>query len=251
MKAISPFAIIGALIAINPSPCIAQSLRADAKSCTQQWLEKRQTLPANQQYSRKVADAFGKDCLDIKGAKLIDWSTVKKDLDEITVADDKQLSALQPPDIAAFCPKYLSANNERRRNFWLGFLMAVIKPEAGTNAYSIMWEQPLSKKGDPEGGEYSIGLLQLSISNRSPYNCSIPTEASLLDEKVNLACGVKILIYLVSREGIGGDSGHGRWGAARYWSTLRVISEKPKAAGGNETRKPIINALRQLPQCKD
>jgi len=245
--------MIGALIAINPSLGLAQSLKADAKSCTQQWLEKRQTLPSNQQYTRKVADAFGRDCLDIKGTKRIDWSTVKKDLDEITLADDKQLSSLQPPDIATLCPKYLSANNEQRRNFWLEFLIDVIKPEAGTNAYSIMWEQPLLKNGDPdpERGEYSIGLLQLSISNRSPYNCSIPTEASLLDQKVNLACGVKILTYLVSREGIGGDSGHGRWGAARYWSTLRVISEKPKAAGGNETRKPIINTLRQLPQCKN
>ena len=115
-----------------------------------------------------------------------------------------------------------------------------------------MWEQPIDRAGSPvDAGEYSIGLLQLSISNRRPYQCYIPTEASLLDPTLNVQCGAKIISYLVTESArIGGDEGNGRAGLASYWSTIRMVSQKPKRAGTRDTRGPIITMLRQLPQCR-
>lgn len=223
------------------------SSQAKAASCTSQWLAQRNKLPVQQRFDRKRADTFGRRCLGVTGPKPVDWGQVKRQLEALITAD-YPLNAIVPADIDRFCPGYVHASVEQRRDFWREFALQVIKPEAGNNSNAIMWEQP-RPNGQPVGGEYSIGLLQLSLSNRHPYECDIPDEASLLDPERNLSCGTKILSYLVSKGRIGGDAGHGRDGAARYWSTLRIGSEKPNASGHNETRQPLIAKLRALPQC--
>jgi len=218
-------------------------------TCTAQWLQRRQQLPPDQRYNRKLADDFGRKCLGITGRVPIDWAEVERELAGMVTAGHA-LTSIVPADIGTFCPRYRELGGAERSVFWRTFIVAVIKPEAGTNQHAIMWEQP-RKNGQPVGGEYSIGLLQLSISNARPYSCDVPTEASLLELKRNLDCGLKILTKLVNRDSrIGGDLAHGRLGAARYWSTVRVIAAKPKPGGARETRKPIIAATTRLPPCR-
>lgn len=186
--------------------------------------------------------------MGVTTSRPIDWTRVTNDLNGL-IQKDSPLVSIVPADISVFCPGYARSDNNNRADFWRRFTVAVIRPEAGTNANALMWEQPLNH-GKPVGGEYSIGLLQLSISNRHPYGCDIPTEASLLDPSRNLACGVKIMEYLVARGGIGGDKVRGNVGLSRYWSTVRSVEMKPGAAGHRETRQPIIDEMRQLPQCR-
>ncbi|WP_353228158.1 hypothetical protein [Novosphingobium sp.] len=225
--------------------------RAQSPSCTDQWLAQRRSLPLAQRYETKRADAFGKQCLGITAKKPINWPAVRQDLDQLIKSEDP-LNSTIPNDIAAFCPPYGTASPAKRAVFWRELLYQVIKPEAGNNANAFMWEQPVDHKGHPlDQGEYSIGLLQLSVSNRHPYGCDIPDEKSLLDPHLNLACGVKIASYLVGHAGmIGGDAAHGRRGLGAYWATIRVPSAKPARDHGSETRAPIIKAVRQLAVCK-
>lgn len=246
MRFIEPL-FIAAAIAVVSIPAYAQPTRA---SCTAQWLEKRHTLPIEHKYDQSLADKFGRSCLGITKPVPIDWAKVRADL-AILITTDHPLVSIVPADIRLFCPAYAQAAPEQRRDFWQSLTYEVIKLEAGTNAHAIMWEQPMNLAGTPlDSGEYSIGLLQLSISNRRLYGCDIPTEASLLDPTRNVQCGIKIVSYLVLNAGrIGGDAQYGRVGMARYWSTVRVIERKPKRAGKRDTRRPLIDALLQLPQC--
>ncbi len=223
-----------------------------SESCTAQWLSQNPTPPPNETYKQYVrnAEVFGKTCLGIPGWAPIDWNKVRDDLAGL-IDDNSPIVADDPADVATFCPAYEADTPHQRAVFWRELLFQIVKPEAGTNANSFMWEQPQDKQKLPVGnGEFSIGLLQLSISNARPYHCDVPEEKSLLDEKVNLACGVKILNRLVSRHSlIGGDQSHGRWGAAAYWSTIRVPSQKPSQSGGKDTRTSIIKAVKALPEC--
>lgn len=240
--------LAASFVLLGASQANAQATNA---SCTSQWLAKRRTLSPAEKFDTKLADAFGKSCLGITGRVPIDWAKARSDLAAaITSADP--LVAMTPADISLFCSGYARATPDQRRDFWRALAYAVIKPEAGTNAHAMMWEQPLNRLGEPiDGGEYSVGLLQLSISNRHPYGCDIPAEASLLDPTHNIQCGAKIISYLVTRNGrIGGDADHGRTGLAQYWSTIRVVSAKPRRAGTRDTRTPIILEMRQADACR-
>jgi hypothetical protein len=230
---------------------VVQESQTRAQSCTAQWLERRRHLPLRERYNRASADAFGRRCLGITGRVPIDWRAARHRL-EAVIGPDHELTRQVPVDIASFCPGYAEMSYDSRAAFWRTLAIAVIKPEAGTNAHAIMWEQPRDRARNPlpNAGEYSIGLLQLSISNARPYRCDVPDEASLLDPQRNLDCGIKIMTRLVSRDNrIGGERGHGREGLGRYWSTIRVISEKPPGSSHRETRQPIIDETRALTQC--
>lgn len=240
------------LAALINAPAVPQSIDTPAAvpSCTAQWLRQRQSLPAKDRYQQSLADAFGRRCLGITGPKPIDWTQVSQDLDEL-IRSDSPLVTANSPDIDDFCPGYSRADRVARAIFWRKFANAVIRPEAGTNANAIMWEQPY-RAGKPSGGEYSIGLLQLSLSNRQPYACAIPTESSLLDPRRNLECGVKIMERLITRGGIGGTRATGNVGLASYWSTVRTVEMKTWRNGKprpRETRSPIVAETRALPQC--
>jgi hypothetical protein len=236
-------------IAIMTPTLLNSSARAQGteQTCTAQWLVKREGLPEAVRFKRSEADAFGRRCMGVSGPKPIDWNQVTTDLNTL-IGPNSPLVGSVPTDIAVFCPGYELADRMQRAEFWRRFAAAVIRPEAGTNSNALMWEQPM-RAGHPVGGEFSVGLLQLSISNRRPYGCDIPTEASLLNPSRNLACGVKIMEFLVPRGGIGGDKLRGNVGLARYWSTVRSVEMKPGAAGHRETRQPIIEEMRRLPQC--
>ena len=240
--------LLAAALAVADVPPPAEPV---VVSCTDQWLAKRRTLPADQRYDRHLANEFGRSCLGITKRVPIEWAKVRADL-AAAITTSYALVSMVPADIALFCPGYPQATPEQRRDFWQSLTFEIIKKEAGTNAHEMMWEQPFDKTGGPiDAGEYSVGLLQLSIKNRNRYNCDIPTEASLLDPTRNIQCGAKIVSYLVSHSGkIGGDEKNGRVGLANYWSTIRVVSQKPKSAGTRETRQPIIATLQPLPQCR-
>lgn len=242
--------LLAALIGLNTATSTLPDVdppSGPTTNCTAAWLIERERRPLAKRYVRGVADAFGRQCLGVAGPRAIDWPRVVSDLEQL-IPDSSPLAMAVPVDIAAFCPGYAKANAKSRAIFWRNFAVAVIKPEAGTNANAIMWEQP-RKNGRPVGGEYSIGLLQLSLSNNA-YGCEIPYEAKLLDQTSNLACGVKIMEKLIARNGIGGTKARGNVGLASYWSTVRTVEMKPAAAGKRETRQPIIDATKSLQVCR-
>jgi hypothetical protein len=154
------------------------------------------------------------------------------------------LLTMQPTDVGDFCPQYASFDESQRRAFWASLLTAIAKSESRFDPLALLWEGP----NDPE---YSIGLLQISPSNKRAYQCDFEVEADLVDPKHNLSCGVAILTKLVQRSHVigGANSSTGHSGAAKYWSTLRIVPEKPHAAGTQDTRAGIIAELSHSEPC--
>lgn len=154
------------------------------------------------------------------------------------------LLTMQPTDVGDFCPRYASLDESERRTFWAGLLTAIAQYESRFDPLAVLWEGP----NDPE---YSIGLLQISPSNKRAYQCDFQAEADLVDHKHNLSCGVAIITKSVQRSHVigGANSTTGHSGAAKYWSTLRIVPEKPSAAGTEDTRAEIIAALSHSEPC--
>jgi hypothetical protein len=156
------------------------------------------------------------------------------------------LLTLRPTDAADFCPPYLTLNESKRRVFWANFLTAIAEHESYFDPMALLWEGAK----DPE---YSIGLLQISPSNKRPYNCDFQSESELTDPAHNLGCGVAILTKLVQQSNLigGADARTGKSGAAKYWSTLRIVSEKPRTAAAADTRSRIVEYTSTSAPCAE
>lgn len=135
------------------------------------------------------------------------------------------LPTLHPKDIADFCPGYRASSRKARARFWVGLLSAVARPESHFDPASRYRESFTDSTGQRV---ISRGLLQISFesANQEAYGCAIRRARDLHQPAVNLRCGVKILSYLVSRDGViatyrEDDSARG---GGRYWSTLRQAS---------------------------
>jgi len=198
------------------------------QSCTAQWHMKGHTTQGE-------AQAFAKTCLKAQGAvgKQLDNKTVSRKVAALIDAD-QPLTALEPSDIAAFCPGYLLQDRQGRAVFWRTLIADLASEESVDNSAAAYWEE--------DQGQYSIGLLQLSLADEGRYRCGFKSEVDITDPDRNLACGIKVVTTLVSADGmIGGGEGHEMKGAGAYWQNLRQPSD---------VRARLINATRAVEQCR-
>lgn len=220
----SPGATSGATAPPSGEP--ATEVAASA-SCTAEWRARGG--------SQAEAKAFAAECLRRSGG--VERTLSAAEVDRLLVplvTPGSELARLVPADVAAFCPDYAAASPDGRAAFWRALIAAMVPPESARKTATAYWE----------GGtlqQFSIGLLQLSLTDAAGYGCSFRTEAEITDPEANLACGVRIVTARVRRSSrIGGDAAHPSAGAAAYWSTLRVTSP---------ARAQIIAATSALPAC--
>ncbi len=204
-----------------------------AASCTEQWKQMARH-PGG-----RTPNGFGQACI-LAGQPAPRAMTRAELMPLIAAAipDSARLPASQPVDVGAFCPRYWDQTPGNRAFFWRELLFRMMGPESDYKPATMYWE----------GTEYRVGLLQMSLSN----GC-VSDERDLVDPAKNIACAVRRMEALVApRTGsagrIGGDAAHGKVGAARYWSTLRVVAQKP-GGRGRETRDPIVAATKALRPC--
>jgi hypothetical protein len=198
------------------------------QSCTAQWLAHRHT-------TQSAAKAFAKKCLHAQGAveQQLDRKTVARKLAALIDAD-KRLTALEPSDVGAFCPGYMTQDRKGRAVFWRTLLVNLTGAESVYNTATAYWEADL--------GWYSIGLLQLSLADEERYRCGFRSEADITDPNRNLVCGVKVVTMLVAEDGmIGGGAGHEMKGIGAYWQNLRRPSK---------VRTELMNSTRAISQCR-
>lgn len=202
---------------------------AVGQTCTDEWRRRGHT-------TQREAKAFLTQCLAGQGVQEQRLSAADvMTLLERAIPASSALTTLVPADIATFCPAYARQDPQGRADFWRGLLLAMVGPESGFRTTASLWE---------EGGlqQFSIGLLQLSYTDRQSHGCDFGNEADIADPARNLSCGVRIMTGLVGENGaIGARSGN-RWlGGARYWSVLRTTSD---------ARTGIIRATSSLPSCQ-
>lgn len=150
------------------------------------------------------------------------------------------LPALQPSDIADFCPNYEKANETERTRFWAGLLSIMARPESNFNPDATYVED----KEDRAGAKViSRGLLQISqeSANSKAYTCGILHAQDLHEPSVNLRCGAKIMAHWVTHDGSVATYSPPPRGGARYWSVLR---------GWRNHLSEITGFTSALPGCK-
>jgi hypothetical protein len=202
---------------------------AAAQSCTEQWRAHGHTTQAK-------AKAFAKSCLKKQGGieQQLNFKLVMQKLNTLLAAD-QPLTALEPADVATFCPAYKRQSREGRAVFWRTLFATIAGPESGYNTATPYWETGRQQ-------QYSIGLLQLSLSNEGNYKCGFKSEADITDPDRNLSCGIRIMTKRIRMGGvIGGDKAHFDKGGAAYWSTLRYTSD---------SRAELIKVTQNLSVCK-
>lgn len=202
---------------------------AVGQTCTDAWRRRGHTTQGE-------AKAFLTQCLAEQGVegRRLDAASVLALL-EPAIPANSALTSLVPADIATFCPAYAQQDGQGRANFWRGLLLAMVGPESGFRTTASLWEE-----GDLQ--QFSIGLLQLSYTDRANYGCDFANEADIADPSRNLACGVRIMTKLVGKHSaIGARSGNQWLGGAGYWSVLRTTSD---------ARAGIIRATSSLPVCQ-
>ncbi|ATC32989.1 hypothetical protein CA606_11975 [Caulobacter vibrioides] len=209
---------------------------ATPASCTKQMKARGFTTQAD-------AKKFGRACLAAQGATAKTLTRLEVvTLLEPLLGATHPLAATLPVDAATFCPQYAELALKDRALVWRTLLTAMARPESNFQAAEPYWEV--------DQGQYSIGLLQLSLSDEAGYGCGLKSEADLTRPDVNLACAVKIMTRWVTKDGrIGGDPAYLKLGGARYWSTLRERKTTPPGAPPADARDEVVAAVRALPRC--
>jgi hypothetical protein len=199
------------------------------QTCTDAWSRRGHT-------TQREAKAFLTQCLAAQGVEgeRLDPARVLALL-EPAIPASSPLTSVVPVDFATFCPNYGGLDAEGRATFWRGLLLAMVGPESNFHTTTSLWEG-----GDLQ--QFSIGLLQLSYTDRRNYGCDFANEADIADPARNLACGVRIMTRLVTQNTAIGTHSEGRWlGGARYWSVLRTTSD---------SRDDIVRATSSLAVCQ-
>jgi hypothetical protein len=156
-----------------------------------------------------------------------------------------------PADITTFCAAYKDDSTADRIHFWVGLIAAIAGAETqGRFNPRDSYTESFHKHGPQSPLVVSRGLLQLSFpGDRDHYRCAIPDAESLYDPSVNLACGVKVLAKLATRdERIAGRVGSDWKGGAAYWSTLR--SEGGKGDSNARNLAAIVHNTQALSVCR-
>jgi hypothetical protein len=138
------------------------------------------------------------------------------------------LSAV-PSDIAAYCPRYASADPAARRAFWVYLLSALARYESNYDPKVTFTESFPAFEGGPP--VVSRGLLQLSYDSALGYGCPLSTPEDLHDPRTNIECGVRVMNRLVTRDGLVAGQSSGKWrGASAYWSPFRDATKRAAMA---------------------
>jgi hypothetical protein len=123
-----------------------------------------------------------------------------------------------PRDIAAWCPGYPSADEARRRAFWVGFLSTLAKYESTYRAKAV------------GGGGLWFGLMQILPGTARSYGCRARSGGALKDGGDNLSCAIRIMARTVPRDRAIAIK-DGRWrGAAADWGPLRDARKRAEMA---------------------
>lgn len=164
---------------------------------------------------------------------LEDWNTL------LTGADD----------MATFCPRYSSLDNNQRANVWAALFSAMAKYESAYDPTSRMHETTMGT--DPVTGNpvYSEGLLQLSYQdvqwarwcefdwNKDRKLAARDPRKTILDPYKNLYCGVGIMARQIKNKGLI------TVGSGAYWAVL-------KSGGRYQKITPIADLVRKISFCK-
>ncbi len=139
--------------------------------------------------------------------------------------------------LALNCLGYTMASAKQRRFFWLTLVASVASEESAFNPKTRYYERSL--------GEWSEGLMQLSISNQwHGEECNELDRFSILDPHTNLKCGVRILSNQL-RGGRRRMANRIFPTSSYYWSTLTTPSKKNKVIAFFKQH------LKELPFCSD
>ncbi len=99
------------------------------------------------------------------------------------------LPALEPSDIAQWCPGYAGANMAERRAFWAGLLSALAKYESTWNPAAV------------GGGGLWFGLTQIDPRTARGHGCAVTSGSALKNGSANLSCAVRIAANQMPRRG--------------------------------------------------
>ena len=117
-----------------------------------------------------------------------------------------------PGDIHEWCPAYVTAPEDARAAFWVGFLSTLAEFES-------TW-QP-----DVVGSGRWFGLLQIAPSTARAYECNAGTGEELKTGADNLSCAIRIMATTIERDGVLVKDGPNWAGAAADWGPLRSDSK--------------------------
>lgn len=158
-------------------------------------------------------------------------------------AAPRDLRAVVPADIDAWCPGYEGNPPHLRAAFWVGTVSALARFESNFD------------EGAQGGGGAWQGLLQISPATARQHGCEAASSGALRDGEANLACAVRIMSRTVSRDGVVAAGGRGiaaDWGPMsreslreqiRAWvrgqiycevETAVMASLRPEARPGSE-----------------
>lgn len=122
--------------------------------------------------------------------------------------------------LALNCLGYNVATERQKSFFWLTLIASVASQESAFNPNTRYYERSL--------GEWSEGLMQLSVSNQwHGEECGELDRQSILDPHANLKCSVRIL----KNQLVGGRARPANQifpSRSYYWSTLTVASKKER-----------------------
>lgn len=117
----------------------------------------------------------------------------------------KDLQALE-------CTGFETATITERKAFFALLFASISYKESAFNPRTRYWEKTM--------GKYSEGLLQLSVDDRTRHKHCPLTKKNILDPKINLTCGLSILIDQLERRYEDGVNGVLFPKKSYYWLVL-------------------------------
>lgn len=159
-----------------------------------------------------------------------EWSaTVRTFVDQ-----DPALRALAPDDIADYCPRYASLDEDGRNAFWTNLLVQVAEAESGGDVMRTRW---LVLDPAIHRPAFRRGLFQISIeaAHSTRYNCAVGDGAELTRADVNAACAVRILENTIGARNEIAAGG-------RYWPSLSRAAPRAHIAAATAVQAPCAEA---------
>ena len=112
------------------------------------------------------------------------------------------LLQVEPRDIHAWCPGYVSASPAQRAAFWTGLVS------------TLAWHESTHNPRAVGGGGRWFGLVQIAPGTARWRNCDVQSGQALLSGAANLRCGIRIMGLTVPRDGVIAE---GMRGVAADW----------------------------------
>lgn len=161
-------------------------------------------------------------------------------------------------DVTEFCPKYKQLDDNGKVHVWSELVSSISKFESAWNPASRYVEKSMGTDLITGKKVVSEGLLQLSYQDEKNYpdvaackdfNWSADKNLAdndpnktILSARINLNCGIGILVQLVKRKGVIAQDSPYR-GAPQYWSVTRGGSSHHKSEIIAMVQKGITSCL--------